>query len=168
MKKENKHQEDPFKAGFGRDAERFPVPEDYFGKLKEHIQEKKGRNKAGQGLRITWVRWAAPLTAAAAVALVFLFRPATPDQPSEAISQEMMSEAAGELFRGQENNEVLEVLDSEVVAEAAQMEIVEEYKLEVDLAGLEDENSGEDPLAGIDSEDIEDYLVENLNINSEL
>ncbi len=119
---------------------------------------------------LKWVYLAA-LPIAAALAFFILNRETIPVQ--EPINQELMSEAAEGFYKSRvEEVENLDIDSQTIVALASNQstETMQEEVLydEYEYEALEAESEEVDPLDDLDLEDIEDYLVENININSEL
>lgn len=186
MKTNKNTWEDKLRKELGDDSSRFPLPENYFSSLKEKIEASAFAEKAMADRKVEaelpepltrnpkpllkWVYLAA-LPIAAALAFFILNRETVPTQ--EPINQELMSEAAEGFYESRvEEAENLEIDSQAIVALASnestksmQEEVLyEEYEYDI----LEEESDEVDPLDDLDLEDIEEYLVENININSEL
>ena len=83
-----------------------------------------------------------------------------------------MSEAAEGFYESKVEEAPLLEIDSQTIAELQESEALENIKEEVlieeyELAALEEEED-DDLFSDLDLEDIEQYLAENININSEL
>ena len=118
---------------------------------------------------LKWV-YIAALPIAAALTFFVLNRE-TATQP-ETLDQTLMSEAAEGFYESKVEEAPLLEIDSQTIAELQESEALENIKEEVlieeyELAALEEEED-DDLFSDLDLEDIEQYLAENININSEL
>ncbi|MBI1222498.1 MAG: hypothetical protein GC180_07840 [Bacteroidetes bacterium] len=171
--KTNTSWEDKLKAKLGEDRERFPLPGNHFASLKEQILSEKEAsrksNAASGKIKPLWLL-VVPVAAAAAVAVFLLSRQGVPVQPPP--DNLMLSDAAEVYFEITTSEPVQLEVDSHLIKKLSNEPVYQEMKTEVIYEEYLDdyvyEADEQDPLDQLAVEDIEDYLVENININSEL
>lgn len=161
MENERTHWEDELKKQLGDDPRRFPLPQGYFEGLQDKV---KNRREESPKPNRKWLVWTAVLPVAAALTFFLLNReeavkvsPASPDM-------ELASDA---FYETQTQSELL-VLDSAAVSQLSEIEELEEWQAEQSLISMEEGEETPDLLEDIAPEDIEEYLVDNLNMYTEL
>ena len=161
MENERTHWEDKLRKQLGDDPGRFPLPEGYFEGLQAKVDARK-EQKPAPGRK--WLVWSAALPVAAALAFFILNR-------EEAVHVAPVSpdlETASDAFYETHTQSELVVLDSSDVSELAEIEELEEWQAEQNLISLDEAETSEDPLKDIAPEVLEEYLVENIHLYSEL
>ncbi len=170
MNDKQKKWEEELNKHLGADGERFPVSDGYFDNLEDRIRLRMDLPVKRKKTARTYL-WAAAILPLAAALTFFLLnrenvQPEVPQNPA------LMGEAVEQWYRIQTEETILPEIDSQTVAEAKNLEQYENLQAEVVAEDLQyeylDEESEEDPLADLRTEDIEDYLVDYLDLNSEL
>jgi hypothetical protein len=171
MKTNKTSWEDKLSRHLGEDASRFPLPEGHFGSLKDRIMSGKEKAPAHSGktykLRSLWLL---ALPAAAALAFFLINRNTVPVEPT--VDPVSLNQAADGLYEQLTKPEPIIELDKEeaaTIAESAGFEILQSEVVMEDylLDGLEEEKD-EDPLAALTADDIEEFLMDDLTIMTEL
>lgn len=173
MKTKNTNWEDRLKTHLGEDRERFPLPDGHFDSLKASILANKDseitKTSPKRGMRVVWTV-VVPIAAAAALALFVMNRQTVP----AAIEEEpvLLSEAAEDFLEKTTEETVMVEMDTQTImaiaAEPEYQTLKEEVLFEEYLEETLYETEEADLFAELEAEEIEDYLVENININSEL
>ncbi len=170
----SKHEEfeDRLRKVVRPDRERFDVPEGYFADFKSRMlahvkdlpQQPEAEKTEGYQVKINW--WVLPALMAACLAMFVVFRPSiqTENESLDRVLSEIQPTPV-------EGSEIL--LDSTALEVIAETDLLEQYEYEVALEEVysDDEIEQEDYLATLDHvemEALEEFLLDNLNLYSEL
>lgn len=172
MKTNQNTWEDKLSKHLGDDASRFPLSEGGFGSLKERIMAHKDADPLQQDkthkLRALWLL---ALPAAAALAFFLINRAEVPVDTK--LEQARLNEASEGLYEQISKADPVLELDQEVVKAVVENGSYDDLQSEVALEDylnkeLEEEEGIVDPLSGIEADDIEEYLVDNITLIYEL
>lgn len=171
MKEQENNFEDRLRKILPSQEEKYPLPENYFSDFKSRLMDKIEEDpiftKPVSRIRLNW--WVLPTAMAACMALFALVKP-TNNQVEPSAPEIQLAEV--EIF--EEMDSPLEALDSSLLEKASELELVKNIQVEIELdelyeeAYLEPNDDYIATLSDLESEDLEDYLIDNLNLNTEL
>lgn len=170
----SKHEEfeDRLRKAIRPDRERFDVPEGYFANFKTRMlahvkdlpQQPSVEETESYQVKINW--WVLPALMAACLAMFMVFRPSI--QTENESLDSVLSDVS---IVPVETSEI--ELDSQSIAAMAETELAEQYEYEIALEEVysDDDLEQEDYLAAlenVETEALEEFLIDNLNLYSEL
>ncbi|HCS21351.1 MAG TPA: hypothetical protein DIW47_12460 [Bacteroidetes bacterium] len=172
MKTNKNTWEDKLSKHLGDDASRFPLSEGEFASLKDRILTQKDampvQHPKTHKLRALWL-----LTLPAAAALAFFLINKAEVPVDTRIDPVSLNEASEGLYEQISEQEQVLVLEEEVAKALAESGRYDELQSEVVLEDylyeeLEVEKENSDPLDGLETAEIEEYLVDHVTLIYEL
>ncbi|TNE80191.1 MAG: hypothetical protein EP332_08445 [Bacteroidetes bacterium] len=164
--------EDRLRKAIRSDRERFDVPEGYFSDFKSRMMAQVKDEPVFQThtepeviqVKVNW--YVLPLMMAACLALFMVFKPGVKEEPKS------LDTVLSEVSIVPTESTDLE-LDSQSIAAVAETALAEQYEYEVALEEVyeDDDMEEEDYLASlenVETEALEEFLIDNLNLYSEL
>ncbi|MDX5320586.1 MAG: hypothetical protein LPK45_05780 [Bacteroidota bacterium] len=166
----NKNWEKMLRSHLGQDSDRFPLEEGSMARIKANILAQTVQSAPlDKKKSYTWTWNIVGVAAAASLALFLVFR--NTGSGPEKIDETLLSEAAETLYEQTvEEEPILEIEAEEIpqLQNTAEVQRMQEEVVYEELVAAQEKPFEKDPLASLQADEIEEFLIENLTLYSEL